>query len=205
MARTTSIVLLALATALSGCTNIAVKMTGSSRAGTEQLLMTGTFDRAIACIDFRPLAGQRVFLDSSQLGATDSGWIIFSLRRAMAKQGLLLESERKEAQTIVEAAVGAYGTDEVDCQVTIPSLVAPTALPTGTSSLNTGALARKNRQDAVVKLALFAYDAKTRALLWDSGTLLDFGHLDRHYLGTANLKRQSSQPELEHYPPRRVW
>ncbi|MHC5538825.1 DUF6655 family protein [Singulisphaera rosea] len=205
MARTTGMIVLGLTTALSGCTNVAVKMTGSSRAGAEQLLMTGTFDRAIACLDFRPLAGQRVFLDTSQLNATDSGWIIFSLRREMAKQGLLLESEKKEAQTIVEAAVGAYGTDEVDCQITVPSLVAPTLLPSASSGLNTGALVRKNRQDAVVKLALFAYNAKSRSLVWDSGTILDFGHLDRHYLGTANVKRRSSLNELEHYPIHRVW
>ena len=65
-------------------------------------------------------------------------------------------------------------------------------------------LIHKNRQDAVVKLALFAYDAKTRQLVWESNTVMECGYLDRQYLGTANIGRQTSLPELESYPPRRV-
>src|SRR5262249_24557453 len=44
-----------------GCTSM--KVTGTPRTGTEQLLLTCTWDAALRAVDFRPLAGSRVFLD----------------------------------------------------------------------------------------------------------------------------------------------
>src|SRR5262245_28342941 len=67
MSRYASVLALALATALSGCASVTTKITGSPRAGTEQLLLTGTSDQAVGLVDFRPLAGHRVFLDTSGL------------------------------------------------------------------------------------------------------------------------------------------
>ena len=194
--------LLALLMASSGCATVTTKITGSSRAGTEQLLLTGISDRAVGSIDFRPLAGHRVYLETAQLSAADSGWVIFSLRREMARQGLLLVSEKKEAETLVEAALGAYGTDEIDCRVSLPSTVPLGILPVSTGTSSTGGLIHKNWQDAVVKLALFAYDAKSRQMVWESNTVMECGYLDRHYLGSTNIYRQTSLPELESYPAR---
>ncbi len=188
--------------ATGGCTSVTQKITGSSRAGAEQLLLTGISDRAVSSIDFHPLAGHHVYLETGQLNATDSGWIIFSLRREMARQGLLLVSDKKEAQTLIEAAVGAYGTDEVDCRLSLPSTIPLGLLPISTGASSTGGLIHKNWQDAVVKLALFAYDARTRQLVWESNTIMDYGYLDREYFGTTNIYRRTSLPELECYPPR---
>lgn len=189
---------------LSGCISVTNKITGTPRAGAEQLLLTGVSDRAVCSIDFRPLSGHRVFLETTKVNAADSDWVIFSLRREMSRQGLLLVSDRKDAQTIVEASVAAYGSDESDCRFSLP-----TTLPLGTTSVSTGAsaangLLRRNRQDAVVKLALFAYDAHSRQFVWESDTVMEMGHLDRQYWGTANVTRRTSLPELECYPPRRI-
>ena len=109
MSRTVSILWLALGMASCGCVSVTTKITGSSRAGAEQLLLTGTSDRAVGSIDFRPLSGHRVYLETSQVSAADSGWVIFSLRREMARQGLLLVSDKKEAQTLIEAALVLTG------------------------------------------------------------------------------------------------
>lgn len=204
MSRTVRILWLALGMASCGCVSVTTKITGSSRAGAEQLLLTGTSDRAVGSIDFRPLSGHRVYLETSQVSAADSGWVIFSLRREMARHGLLLVSDKKEAQTLIEAALGAYGTDEVDCRFSLPSTFSLGLLPVSTGASATNGLIHKNRQDAVVKLALFAYDAKTRQLVWESNTVMECGYLDRQYLGTANISRQTSLPELESYPPRQV-
>jgi hypothetical protein len=194
---------IALGLTLSGCANFSAKITGSPRAGTEQLLLTGTSDRAMESIDFRPLAGARVYLDTARIAAPDAGWVIFSLRRAMARQGLLLVDGKKEAQVIVEAALGAYGTDEVDTRWTLPFLVSPVSLPFTTAGLSPQSLSRNNRQDAVVKLALIAYDATSRRLIWESGTILQSQSLDRKFIGAANVSRSSTLPELQWYPPRR--
>lgn len=194
---------IALGMAPIGCANFSTKITGSPRAGTEQLLLTGTSDRAVESIDFRPLAGARVYLDPSSIKAADSGWVIFSLRRAMARQCLLLVDDKKEAQVIVEAALGAYGTDEVDTRWTLPFLVSPVSLPFTTAGLSPQSLSRANRQDAVVKLALIAYDAKSRHLVWESGTVLQAQALDRKFIGAANVSRSSTLPEFQWYPPQR--
>lgn len=208
MRRLASLAILALAMTADGCASVTTKITGTSRSGSEELLLTGVADRVIASLSFGPLAGRRVFLDTSQVSAPDASWIIFSLRREMARQGLLLQSDKKDAQTIVEASVAAYATDEVDCQFSLPLSIPSNPLvplPVASIGANTSALTRKNRQDAVVKLALFAYDATTRQLVWESNTLMDTGYLDRRYLGTANYYRRSTQPELETYTPRRAW
>jgi hypothetical protein len=188
--------------ALCGCASVGTKITGSSRAGAEQVLLTGTADQAIDCVDFGPLAGAAVFLDPSNVSALDSGWIIFALRRAMARQGVRLVDAKKDAQVVVEAAVGAYGTDEVDCRLGLPGalpLFGPLPLvPAATER----ALIRKNNQDAVVKLALTGFDAKQRYLIWESGTILRSQTLDRRFIGTTEIVRRPSLSELEGYPRR---
>ncbi|MDR3622453.1 MAG: hypothetical protein P4L85_24090 [Paludisphaera borealis] len=204
MSRFASLATLALAMALSGCVSVTTKLTGSARSGAEQLLLTGTADRAIASIDFRPLAGRKVFLETGQVSAADSGWLVFGLRREMARQGLLLVADKKDAQTVVEAAVGAYGTDEIDSRVSLPTSFASSLVPIPIGGSDASGLIRKNRQDSVVKLALFGYDAATRQLAWESDTVMEVGRLDRRFIGTTNVTRQTSLPELETYPPRRV-
>src|SRR3954470_4670976 len=204
MSRNAGLLVLALGMGVCGCASVTTKITGSARAGAEQLLLTGTSDRAIGSIDFRPLAGRRAFLDTTQVKAADSSWIGFSLRREMARQGVLLVADKKDAQTLVEASVAAYGTDEVDCRFSLPTSFSAGVLPLPTGTADASGLIRKNRQDAVVKLALFAYDARSRQLTWESPTVTEFGYLDRRYFGTTNLTRQSSEPELEAYPPRRI-
>src|SRR4051812_21769500 len=168
MSRNAGLLVLALGMGLGlcGCASVTTKITGSARAGAEELLLTGTSDRAVGSIDFRPLAGRRVFLDTTQVKATDSGWVIFSLRREMARQGVLLVDDKKMAQTLVEAAVAAYGTDEVDCRFSLPNTFSAGVLPLPAGTSDAGGLIRKNRQDAVVKLALLAFDARSRELIW---------------------------------------
>ena len=187
-----------LAILLGGCTSFTVKTTGSERAGSEQLLLTGIADRAIECLDFGPLVGPHIFFDDSHIDAADEDWIAFTLRRAMARQGVLLVSEEDDAEVVVDAAVAAYGTDETDCRISLPSIAAIGSIPVPTS--NTDAISRKNKQDAVLKLALTATDRHTHRLVWESGTILQTGTLDRRFLGNREVKRRSSLPELDAYP-----
>jgi len=205
MSRLASLATLALAMPLCGCVSVTTKITGSTRAGAEQLLLTGTADRAIAAIDFQPLAGRKVFLAAEKLGATDSDWLVFGLKRAMARQGLLLVDDKKDAQVVVEAAVGAYGTEDVDCRFSLPTSFSSSGIiPIPVSGTGTSALIRRSKQDSVVKLALFGYDAATRQLAWESDTIMEVDHLDRRFFGTKNITRRTSLPELETYPPRDV-
>ena len=76
--------------------------------------------------DFSSLRGSKVYLDPQYISVIDKDWIISSIRRTMAEQGLLLENSKDKAQVIVEVAFGAYGTDERDRKFGLPGFsIAP--------------------------------------------------------------------------------
>jgi hypothetical protein len=192
-----------------GCTSI--KTTGTSRSGTEQLLLTGTWDSALCSVDFQPLAGARVYLDPQYVTVTDKPWVLSSLRRAMARQGVLLENSKERAQVIIEPSIGAYGTDERTCSSGLPSVgVVPTMFGsaslagsssgTSTSSSSALTLSQTTKQDAVVKAALFAYDAKSGRMVWESGPILSAHGVRDHFFLNSGPYRVSSLPEVERYP-----
>ena len=152
-----------------------MKVTGTPRTGTEQLLLTGTWDDALYHVDFSPLAGSKVFLDTQYVTIVDKDWVISSIRRTMAEQGILLENNKDKANVIVEAAFGAYGTDQRDRKFGLPGISL-------TPSLTTGAAVERR----IIQLAqllgdqparrggqgtLFAYEAKTGRLVWESAPL----------------------------------
>ncbi|MFI5457923.1 MAG: DUF6655 family protein [Isosphaerales bacterium] len=185
-----------------GCTS--VKVTGTPRTGTEQLLLTGTWDGALLGVDFRPLAGSRVFLDAERISVVDKDWVISSIRRTMAEQGVLLENSKDKAKVIVEPAFGAYGTDQRDCKTGLPGVGVTPSL-TGAAVVSNGSstsltFSETNQQDAVVKAAMFAYDAKTGKLVWESGPIMNAQGLRDHFVFGSGPYRLSSRPEVEQYP-----
>jgi hypothetical protein len=190
--------------AASGCTT--VKMTGTARTGTEQLLLTGTWDDALGRVDFSPLAGARVFVDPSFVSTVvDKDYVISSVRRTMAEQGVLLESNKDKAQIILEPTFGAYGTDMRDTNVGLPGMTLAPSLLTGAAVASSGSssslnLSQTNREDAVIKAMLFAYDAKSGRILWESGWLLNAQGVRDHFFMGAGPYRMSSRGEVERYP-----
>jgi hypothetical protein len=148
------------------------------------LLLTNAWDSALAKVDFRPLAGVPVFLDTTNATAIDQGWVASSLRQALLTQGVLLRTKPEHAQWIVEARIGAYGTDAYNAMVGIPQTTVPptiTGMPTGT--VPEISLLKKSHQEAVTKLALFAYDRASGQLVWSSGTVLATSSAKDLYVG----------------------
>ena len=81
--------------AVPGCGT--VKTSGTVRTGTEQLLLTNAWDSALAKVDFRPLTGVPVYIDTTNVSAVDQGWVVSSLRQALLTQGALLRQARAGA------------------------------------------------------------------------------------------------------------
>ena len=188
---------------LCGCTTI--KMTGSARTGTEQLLLTGTWDAALSHVDFSALSGARVFLDSQLINAVDKEWVISTIRRTMAEQGVLLENNKDKAQVVLEAALGAYGTDELDRKCGLPGLSLTPSLTTGAALSSAGSSTSLNfsetyQQNAVVKASLFAYDAKSGRLVWESAPLLNAQGVRDHFVMGSGPYRLASRPDVAQYP-----
>jgi hypothetical protein len=150
-----------------------VKTSGTSRTATEQLLLTNAWDSALQKVDFRPLAGVPVYLDTTNISAVDQGWVVSSLRQALLSQGVLLRQKAEQAQWVVEARVGAYGTDDYNWLIGIPQ----TSIPTTVTGVPAGTIPeipiiKKEDQRGVAKLAMFAYDRGSGQLVWNSGTLV---------------------------------
>ncbi len=176
------VALVGLAASTGGCGT--VTSTNTPRTATEQLLLTNAWDSALQKIDFRPLTGVPVYLDATNITAIDQGWVVSSMRQAMLTQGVLLRSKPEQAQWIVEARVGTYGTDQDNwllgiSQTTIPPTV--TGIPSGT--IPEMSLAKRNRQRGVAKMALFAYDRAGGQLTWQSGTMVASANAKDVYVG----------------------
>jgi hypothetical protein len=167
---------------LSGCGT--VKTTGTARTGTEQLLLTNAWDSALSKVDFRPLTGVPVYVDTTNVAAVDQGWVVSSLRQALLTQGVLLRAKPEQAQWIVEARVGAYGTDAYNVLVGVPQTTVPPTLPgVPAGTIPEMSLLKKSHQEGVAKLALFAYDRASGQLVWTSGTVLATSSAKDLYVG----------------------
>jgi hypothetical protein len=160
------------------------KMTGTARTGTEQLLLTGAWDRAVQQIDLRPLTGVPIFLDTTNLTAVDQGWVVSSLRQALLNQGALLREKKEEAQWVVEARVGAYGTDESTMLLGVPESNIPATIPgIPAGRIPEIPVMKKSDQQAVAKLALFAYDRASGQIVWTSGTVEGESNIKNVHIG----------------------
>jgi hypothetical protein len=170
-----ALLLLAAATAASGCG------TTKMAEATQQLLTSDAVDRSVARIDFAPLEGQTVFLETKYIvdpkNATfvNANYVISSLRQQMFAAGCLMQDKAEDAEYIVEARVGTLGNDENSIIYGVP---ANNALSTATSVLPNGppvpaipeiALARKDDKMAAAKIAAFAYHRESHTVVWQSG------------------------------------
>jgi hypothetical protein len=164
---------LLLLTTLVGCGT--TKMTDSPRAATEMLLTSQAIDNAVAKLDFTPLSGQTVFLDTTPLekDVVDKGYLISTVRQQLLAQGALLQEERWRAQFVVELRAGALGTDRHSVMVGTPAVSLPPVVPglPPVTSIPEIALAKKNDQRGVAKIGVFAYNRVTGRAVWQSGAI----------------------------------
>jgi hypothetical protein len=174
--------ILSAALVATGCGT--VRNTNTPRSGTEQILLTGSFDQALRRIDFGPLANAAVFFEAKHIEAIDKGWVTSAIREAMIVRGVRLVDKAEDATVIVEGRIGALGTDDYSFLVGVPQMTIPVTLaglPTGT--IPEIALIKKNDQHALSKLALFAYDKASGSVVWTSGTATGFANSKNLFIG----------------------
>ena len=96
-----------------GCTS--VKMTGTRAHGDGAALADRNLGQCPLTGRFQLAGRARKSSSTASISlSSDKEWIISTIRRTMAEQGLLLENNKDKAQVIVEVAFGAYGTDKRD-------------------------------------------------------------------------------------------
>ncbi|MCB9922743.1 MAG: hypothetical protein H6822_11210 [Planctomycetaceae bacterium] len=155
--------------------------TTKSRIATEQLLMSDAVDHAISEIDFSAMSGQKVFFDSRYInnvkgvGFVNAEYIISSLRQQMLAADCRLQDEAEDADFIVEARVGALGTNGHEIVYGLPAnsglSAAADFVPNspGLPAIPELALAKKDANLGAAKVAAFAYDRESRRPVWQSG------------------------------------
>ena len=155
---------------------------------TDQLVASDAVDRSVSQIDFSPLIGLKVFLDTSYIqspktplgiGFVNPEYVISSIRQQMMAAGLELMETREQADFIVEARLGVLGGDGHQLVYGIPSgsgigSAASTAVAATTSvpllpSIPELAIAKREDHMAAVKVAAFAYHRESRERAWQSG------------------------------------
>ncbi len=179
---TCAIVALTLA-ATSGCG------TTKQQVATEQLLASDAVDRSISRVDFSPISGRTVYLDTKYiqqikgLGFVNSEYIISALRQQLFAHRCLLQDSLDQADVVVEARVGTLGNDGHEINYGLPSgngSLSRTATAVGGSAplalLPEISLARRDQQVGAAKLAVFAYERESKEPLWQSGTSVAFSN-----------------------------
>ena len=182
-----------------GCVN-KLRMTEPARSLGEQLLLSTSIDRSLSELDTEAigrLKGFKVFISSEYLKTLDQEYLLGSLRDLLLSNGVLVVDKAEEAQMIVEVRSGANSLDSSTATLGIaedqalpnPVTGAPVALPEIS-------FFKRENNFAVSKVALVAYQAKSREHIFSSGTLLG-GAYDRHFqfLGMIRL-RFTDVPEL---------
>jgi len=149
----------------------------------EQLLASDAVDRSVAQIDFRDLCGEKVYFDNQYIksikgiGFVNADYITSALRQQLVAANCLLQEKPEDADYIVEARVGAVGTDghEVTYGLssnnainTAASLVAPVPPLPPFPEIS---FAKKNHQTGAAKIAVFAYNRTTKQPVWQSGSI----------------------------------
>jgi hypothetical protein len=169
-----------LSVSLLGCGRII------SQKATDQLIAGDAVDRTVSQIDFRILMGKKVFLDTQYInkaipgvGFVTSEYMISSVRQKMMCDGCLLQEKLDEADFVVEMRIGALGADGHEViygvppnnYLTIAASVVPTAPQAAAAipSMPELSVGKKDDQMAAAKIALFAYNRRTREPIWQSG------------------------------------
>ena len=175
------------------------------RNGTEQLLLSDSVDRAIDQLDLSPLAGRKVYLDTEYMKAfkganvfITSDYIISALRQKLTTTGCFMQATRLDADYILEARVGALGTDSMEVTYGIPS---SNGLGTAASALGGVpavpaipeiSVGKRNGVKGISKIVVFAYHRETSIPVWQSGSAVARSDArDSWFLGVGPLTRGS--------------
>ncbi len=157
--------------------------TTKSKTGTSQLLMSNAVDLTVGDLDFSAVAGEKVFLDTQFINVKVSSYgpfvgtqyIVSSLRQQLIAHGCELLDSKAESDYVIEARVGALGTDSQTITYGIPgnntlgnmaSLIpnAP-AVPV----IPEISIAKRDDTAGIAKISVFIYETKTKMPIWQSG------------------------------------
>lgn len=175
----------------SGCASI--KESDTARTGLEQLLISSAVDRSLNKVDFKPIAGAKVFIKPELLDCVDKNYVLLSLKARLLHNDNVLVDKAEDAEVILEVASGGVGTDRTDLFVGTPdiNLGMMGAIP------KTSVYERK-RAMGTAKLILVATDTKSKQAVINEGfALARSDHQHWSMLGVGPVASGQVVKELE--------
>jgi hypothetical protein len=174
-----------------GCTS--TTSSNTARTAKEQMLLSNAVDQSLDKVDFTPLYGRSVFVEDKYLECTDKGYVLGSMRHRIMRAGGTLAAAADSADVVLELRSGGVGTDSTDAFVGSPEVVLP-----GMLTLPEVRLLEKRAQYGYAKLAIVAYDAKTREPLGDGGmSMARADDSNWNVLGVGPFQNGSLRKEIE--------
>jgi len=175
--RVTKLLSIAMLTTLaSGC--VMTRQSEPKRTAVEQLLISTAVDESLAGIDLSPLNGKAVYMEEKYFDSEDKQYALGAIRELISAAGGRLQASAEGAEIIVEPRSGALSIDSGSSLVGFPEMPVPIPF-SGTISSPEVPFYKSERQFGVAKIALFAYDNKTRQHLLSTGSAP--GYSKHHY------------------------
>ena len=147
-----------------GCAS--TSSSNTSRTGMEQLLISDAIDRSLEKVDFTPMTGRSVFIETAHLDCVDKGYVVSSVRHRALAAGARLADGKDKADAIVEVRSGGVGTDRVESYIGTPAISVPGLTAIEIPEVK---LWNKRKQTGTAKIGIVAYDAKSGAPLGAGG------------------------------------
>lgn len=113
---------------------------------------------------------KKVFLDPTYFDSYDESYVLGTLRQLLSEHGALLVTNAVSSDVVLEPRSAVLSTDSVTSMIGMPSLPLPAALSGGVSTPELYLL-KSQKLFSTAKLALFAYDEKSRRHFYSSGDL----------------------------------
>jgi hypothetical protein len=147
---------LALSAALPACTTI--KRSDTARTGLEQLLISSAVDHALNRVDWAPIRGAAVFVETKYLDCVDKNYIILGVHQRLLANGCTLVEKAEDSAVTIELGSGAVGTDRQESFLGIPEI----SMPSSQVAIPKFALFTREKANGTAKLAILAYDTKSK-------------------------------------------
>jgi hypothetical protein len=171
------------------------RITDTPRTASEQLLVSASVDKAVAQLDFDPLTGRKVFVDTSMVDRVDKSFVAATVRSYAWRAGVALVDKAEDAELIMEVRCGAVGLDRNDFILGIPASDIPN--PVGASVPVPEVAAFKNtKQTGATRISFVTYKRENREFVYASGPTYGFSDQRSWWLvGAGPFKSDNVMPE----------
>src|SRR5262245_32573740 len=170
-----------LTMALLGCTTI--KRSDTARTGLEQLLISSAVDQALNRIDWSPIRGAPVFVETKYLDCVDKNYIILGVHQRLLANSCTLVEKAEDSAVPIELGSGAVGTERQESYLGIPEI----SMPSSQVAIPKLAIFQREKANGTAKLAILAYDTKSKQPVISLGTLARSDHNDWSLLGAGPM------------------